>query len=510
MDTLLLLARLVIAGVFLVAGMAKLADREGSKKALEGFGVPTRFAGIGGLLLPIVELIIGILVIPRSTAPYAAIGAFLLLIAFIAGIVYNMAKGRAPDCHCFGQIHSEPVGTSTLVRNGILAVVALFIAVAGWNDPGPSVFAWIGDLSTSEQIFGLIAVLALVGVAVEGWMIVHLVSQNGRVLLRLDSMDALLATQGRVPATNGSAAAKPVIGLPIGAAAPAFELPSINDENVSLETLRAPGKPVLLIMSDPHCGPCNALLPEIGRWERDHSDKLTIAVVSRGDPDANRAKASERTLSNVLIQQDREVAKSYGTTGTPSGVLVSTDGKIAGETASGAEAIRQLVAKATGAVVANTNGNSAPANPLIGQNAPEFSLPDLEGQTVRLSDYKNKETLLLFWNPGCGFCKRMLPELREWISSRSPTAPELIVVSRGQVDENRDQEIDVPVLLDEGFSTGRSFGATGTPAAVLISANGMISSPVVAGAPAVMSLARGGASNGVNGQAKSENPTRLG
>src|SRR4051812_47151101 len=100
MDTLLLLARLVIAGVFIVAGVAKLADREGSKKALEGFGVPAGLAGIGGLLLPIVELIVGILVIPRSTAPYASIGALLLLLAFIAGIIYNMSKGRTPDCHC--------------------------------------------------------------------------------------------------------------------------------------------------------------------------------------------------------------------------------------------------------------------------------------------------------------------------------------------------------------------------------------------------------------------------
>ena len=36
-----------------------------------------------------------------------------------------------------------------------------------------------------------------------------------------------------------------------------------------LDALRAPGKPVLLIFVDPGCGPCTALLPEIGRWQRD-------------------------------------------------------------------------------------------------------------------------------------------------------------------------------------------------------------------------------------------------
>jgi len=323
-------------------------------------------------------------------------------------------------------------------------------------------------------------------------------------------MEAMLATQGRQPVANGAAPAKPVVGLPVGSVAPAFELPSINGDKVSLQSLRSAGKPVLLIMSDPHCGPCNALLPEIGRWERDHGSNLTVAVVSRGDPEANPAKAVERTLSNVLIQEDREVAKSYGTTGTPSGVLVSADGKIAAETASGAEAIRQLVVRATGSPPVAINANTPSAPKLkAGDTAPEIELPDLEGKTVRLSEYQERETLVLFWNPGCGFCQRMLPELREWISTRQPDAPELLVVSRGQEEENRAQGIDAPILLDQGFATGRSYGATGTPNAVLIGAGGMVASPVVAGAPAVMTLARGGASSSSNGNAPA-NTAKLG
>ena len=40
MDAALLIARLILFGVFGVAGVAKLFDREGSREALEGFGVP--------------------------------------------------------------------------------------------------------------------------------------------------------------------------------------------------------------------------------------------------------------------------------------------------------------------------------------------------------------------------------------------------------------------------------------------------------------------------------------
>ncbi len=41
MATALLIARVLLAAVFLVAGLAKLADLAGSRQALRDFGVPT-------------------------------------------------------------------------------------------------------------------------------------------------------------------------------------------------------------------------------------------------------------------------------------------------------------------------------------------------------------------------------------------------------------------------------------------------------------------------------------
>src|SRR4051794_10712615 len=196
MDTALLIARLVLAGVFAVAGVAKLLDREGSREGLEGFGVPKNIAAPGSIVLPVVEIAIAILLLPVATAWYAAIGALVLLLAFIAGIAYNMSKGRAPDCHCFGSLHSEPAGWSTLIRNGVLAVVALFVIARSPSDTGSSLIGWIGDLSTGEVILGIIAILALVAVVAEGWLLVHLLGQNGRVLLRLDALEAMLAEGG--------------------------------------------------------------------------------------------------------------------------------------------------------------------------------------------------------------------------------------------------------------------------------------------------------------------------
>jgi peroxiredoxin len=51
--------------------------------------------------------------------------------------------------------------------------------------------------------------------------------------------------------------------------------------------------------------------------------------------------------------------------------------------------------------------------PKAGERAPKVKLPDLEGKNVKLTDFRGKETLVLFWNPGCGFCEQMLPDLKE-------------------------------------------------------------------------------------------------
>jgi len=98
---------------------------------------------------------------------------------------------------------------------------------------------------------------------------------------------------------------------------------------------------------------------------------------------------------------------------------------------------------------------------------------------------------VLFWNPGCGFCQQMLPDLKAWEANPPPGAPQLLIVSAGTVEANQALELRSPIVLDHGFSTGRAFGATGTPSAVLVDAQGHIASPVAVGAPAVLALAAG-------------------
>lgn len=272
-----------------------------------------------------------------------------LLVAFIARIGYNLARGRTPDCHYFGQIHSAPAGWPTIARNTALAAVALVIIVAGWNDPGASTVAWLGDLSGVGVALvggGIVALAVLAGLT---WVVVNLISQNGRLLLRVEAIEAALASGGgtssdrpaaATPAVNSTAASA---GLPVGTPAAAFSLPDLNGTPVSLDTLRVGGLPLLLLFTDPTCGPCNEVMRGVGRWERAFTGRLAIAVLSHGSRDANLAKQIEHGLTNVLIQPDRAIAIAYRVRGTPAAVLVSADGTIGVSVAGGFDAVRALL-----------------------------------------------------------------------------------------------------------------------------------------------------------------------
>ena len=498
MDIVLLIARLVLAAVFLVAGFGKLADLKGSRQAMRDFGVPPVLADPFGVLLPLAEIVVAVALIPTVWAWWGALGALALLLTFVGGIGYNLARGRTPDCHCFGQIHSAPAGWPTLIRNLILAAIAGFVI---WHPAsstaGADLGTWFISLAVVQRVEVIVGVLIVALVAVEAWALFHMMTQQGRLVLRLEALETQLASSGIAPLSTGGT----VSGLPVGTQAPEFRLASLYGETLTLDTLRSYEKPVVLLFSDPGCGPCTALMPEIGRWQRDYKSKLTLAVITRGSLEENRAKAIEHKVAGILLQQDREVALSYEAYATPSAVVIRTDGTIATPLAEGADAIRGLVAGAIGLPVLRTlpsqsNGGAAtprqPAGPQIGEQAPEFSLPDLSNKQVSLADFHGDKTMVLFWNPGCGFCQRMLDDLKAWEEKAPKGAPKLLVVSTGSVEDNKAQGLRASVLLDQGFSVAGRFGASGTPMAVIVDAEGKIASEVAAGGPGVLELARSG------------------
>jgi thiol-disulfide isomerase/thioredoxin/uncharacterized membrane protein YphA (DoxX/SURF4 family) len=521
MDIPLLVGRLLLAAIFAVAGLAKLADRKSSGQAFIDFGVPASLATPLGPLLPLVELAVAVALIPAYSALWGVLGALTLLLTFIVGISINLAQGRKPDCHCFGQLHSAPAGWKTLARNGVLAVLAAFIVWHGWDgDLGPSAIRWIVALSSTQLliIIGGLVVLGLL--AGQLWFLLHLLRQSGRILVRLEAVEGKVAMDGGLAPTQNGHTGAPEDGFSLGTQARTFVLEGLYGETRSLSSLLALGKPMMLLFTDPNCGPCTAMLPEIGLWQVEHKDKLTIALISRGERKENRVKAQEHTLQNVLLQEDWEVSDAYEVRGTPSAVVVRPDGTIGSAVAGGLDAIRSLVSQAVKtsarlplpsrapapAAAPNGNGNgpcpkcgkqhpteAAPAMPAaleVGEPAPEIKLEDLSGNEIALREnLAGEETLVLFWNPGCGFCQQMLSDIKAWEKNPPEGAPRLLVVSAGTKEANEAMGLTSPVVLDQQFATGRAFGAGGTPSAVLVDTEGRVASKVAVGAPAVLEMA---------------------
>jgi thiol-disulfide isomerase/thioredoxin len=504
MGVALLVCRAVLAGVFMLAGCAKLADLAGSRNAVVAFGVPDRFAGPVSLMVPIAEIAVAVALVPVASAPAAALGAAFLLACFSIGIANALAHGRAPDCHCFGQVHSAPASWHMLGRNLALLAMAAFVAIAGWDGAGVSATHWVTQVSAAwlVAIVATVVIVALVGFQV--WFSLQLLAQHGRALGRIDALEGSL---GEIRGALGMAEDVHLDslgeglaggGLPVGSPAPEFALTAATGEAHSLSNLLTAGSPVMLVFSAHGCGPCDALMPRLALWQREHVGRLTIAVIAEGDRERNRAEASEHGLTLMLLQSEREVAEAYEAHGTPVAVVIDTTGSIASPAVGGPEAIETLVAQATQPALeilhvppANGGDNGAasgsPGVSRVGDVAPELVLSDLDGEQVALTELYAQRTVAIFWNPGCGFCQSMLSDLKELETALAPESPQLVVISAGDPEAVRAQALRSPVLIDAGGEAMHAFGAGGTPMAVAVE-HGRVASPMAAGAGEVLRL----------------------
>ena len=334
----LLIARLALAAVFFLAGVAKLSDRAGARAAMVDFGLPRSVAAPLGVALPVVELLVAMALLPAVSARWGALAALILFGVFLVGIANILVRGREAECHCFGQLHSSPVGWSTLGRNVALAVIAAFVLVGDHGGTAPSYLAWFGGFGTRDWVALSAAGFAVALLAAGTWFGMHLMRQHGRILLRLDALEKELADRGLISVPRDAPD-----GLPVGAPAPPFDAANLQGGSTSLGKLLTPGLPVMLVFTHPRCTPCTAVLPELAGWQAAHGAMLTVGLISQGTLEDN-ARFAEAGIRRVMVQRAREIADAYGAYTTPSAVLISPAGAIASPVAQGAVAIRGLVA----------------------------------------------------------------------------------------------------------------------------------------------------------------------
>jgi uncharacterized membrane protein YphA (DoxX/SURF4 family) len=125
-------ARLVLGGVFLVAGGLKAIDPQSSVAAVRAFKLlPNSLVTIVGWALPFAEIALGLLMLAGIATRVVAAATAMLLIIFILGVVCAAARGLSIDCGCFGGGGEVAPGQTAygieLVRDLGLLLLALWL-----------------------------------------------------------------------------------------------------------------------------------------------------------------------------------------------------------------------------------------------------------------------------------------------------------------------------------------------------------------------------------------------
>jgi uncharacterized membrane protein YphA (DoxX/SURF4 family) len=128
-----LIARVVVGGVWIVAGAIKLPDPEASVTAVRAYQLlPPSLADGVGHLLPMLEVAIGVCLVLGLLTRLSAIVSAVLLVAFIVGIASVWVRGIEISCGCFGDGGPDPDAFSKypweIARDvGLLALSALLV-----------------------------------------------------------------------------------------------------------------------------------------------------------------------------------------------------------------------------------------------------------------------------------------------------------------------------------------------------------------------------------------------
>src|SRR5262249_47063414 len=142
--------------------------------------------------------------------------------------------------------------------------------------------------------------------------------------------------------------------------------------------------------------------------------------------------------------------------------------------------------------------------------------PDLTGGMRKLSEFRGKELLLIFFNPKCGFCTKMSDDLAALPLDGENGWAVPIVVTTGDHEDNLQivgrYGIRCTVLLQREMEVASQFHAQGTPMGYRIDKTGRIASVLAVGGEALLKLAekapekipanRNGANASANGSAK--------
>lgn len=113
----------------------------------------------------------------------------------------------------------------------------------------------------------------------------------------------------------------------------------------------------------------------------------------------------------------------------------------------------------------------------VAEQAPDFTLTSLEGQEVKLSDFKGRKVMLNFWATWCPPCKAEMPAMQQLYDQANGYIEILAINIDPQNDVAgfvRENELTFPILLDKTGKVNENYSIISIPTTILINEKGGI------------------------------------
>jgi uncharacterized membrane protein YphA (DoxX/SURF4 family) len=133
MEWSVLAARLFMGSIFIYASIDKIAQPAAFARDIYNYQVlPDALINLSALVLPWLELFLGLCLLAGIWMPGAVLAVNLLLIVFLGALVFNMARGLDVNCGCFGVGSNAPAmsGTYYLTRDIIFFGIGAFLFIS--------------------------------------------------------------------------------------------------------------------------------------------------------------------------------------------------------------------------------------------------------------------------------------------------------------------------------------------------------------------------------------------
>ncbi|WP_214482396.1 TlpA disulfide reductase family protein [Bacillus sp. SM2101] len=124
-----------------------------------------------------------------------------------------------------------------------------------------------------------------------------------------------------------------------------------------------------------------------------------------------------------------------------------------------------------------SNAEAAVEGIAVGNKAPDFELPTLTGESIKLSDLQGKKVIVNYWATWCPPCKEEIPDFQLFHEKYGSDVVILAVNVDPEYDVEsfvNEYEMTFPVLLDEDDQANRIFQVLSIPTTYFIDSNGII------------------------------------